>query len=164
MEENKVLQLIAQDRLHIPLSSMYQKLKKSKTTGAKDISSILGETRFVGERSYAFVQDEDKDRARGMKQAVAEFVEEFPKYGKILLGKVAEKRTVAEKHIYFGMHPSNRLTADDYIGVMQSLGLTENVARSLYPDLMDISRKLSKSKSEERSIIVGKYDSDSDEE
>jgi hypothetical protein len=155
--ENKVLSLIAQDRLHIPLSSLDQKLKRSKTKEAKDIASKLGSSRFVGERLYAFVESEDKDRARGMKEAFAEFSAEFPKYGAILAGKIAEKRTVAEEHLYFGVNPGCRLTADDYMEVMTDLGLSENTARSLYPDLMDVSRKLAKARSEDRSIIVGKY-------
>ena len=92
-----------------------------------------------------------------MKEAVAEFAQEFPKYGQILLGKVAEKRVLAEEHLYFGVNPGCRLTTDDYIGVMQSLGLTEGTARSLYPDLLKVSRKLAKAREEERTVIVGKY-------
>ena len=157
MEEKQILELVASDRLHIPLSSMYQKLKKTKKSSAEEIAESLGKVRFVGDRSYAFVKKEDKEKARGMKEAIAEFSIDFPKYGKILQGKIAEKRTKSEEHLYFGTNPGSRLTADDYIEVMQNLGLTENTARSLYPDLMDISRKLSRSRDEERSIIVGKY-------
>lgn len=162
MQETKILELIASDRLHMPLSSLDQKLKRAKNNDAKGIADALGNARFSGERSYAFVQSEEKERARGLKEAVAEFSQEFPKYGAILAGKVAEKRVKAEKHLYFGMQGSSRLTADDYVGVMQSLGLSEASARSLYPDLMDISRKLAKSRDEERSIIVGKYEVEAD--
>ncbi|MEI6849715.1 MAG: hypothetical protein WCK29_01625 [archaeon] len=155
--ENKILELIAQDRLHIPMSSLDQKLKRAKNKEAKSIAAVLGKSRYAGERFYAFVESEDKEKARGMKEAFAEFAQEFPKYGLILAGKIAEKRTIAEEHLYFGVNPNCRLTADDYIGVMQSLGLSENTSRALYPDLMNVSRKLAKSRDEERSIIVGKY-------
>ena len=158
--EQEILQLIARDRLEIPLSSMYQKVKKAKQRDAKSLAERLEDARFDGERTYAFKESEDKERARGMKEAVAEFAQEFPKYGQILLGKVAEKRTLAEEHLYFGVQQGCRLTTDDYISVMQSVGLTESVARGLYPDLINVSRKLAKAREEERSIIVGKYEVD----
>ena len=41
---------------------------------------------------------------------------------------------------------------------MTSLGLTEHTARSLYPDLLNVSRKLAKEREEDRSTIVGKYE------
>ena len=155
--ESKILSLIAQDRLHIPLSSLDQKLKRTKNKEAKFVADILGESRYSGERFYAFAESEDKERARGLKEAVAEFAKEFPKYGSILAGKIAEKRVIAEEHLYFGINPGCRLTADDYMQVMSDLGLSESTSRALYPELMDISRKLAKSRDEERSIIVGKY-------
>lgn len=158
--EEKIIHLIAQDRIEIPLSSMYQKTKKSKATEAKDLASLLSEMhgeKFVGERVFAYVKTEDKERARGMKEAIAEFCEEFPKYGKILQGKIAEKRVIAEEHLYFGVNPNKRLCNEDYLEVMRSLGLTESTARALYPELIEISRKLSRAREEERSVIVGKY-------
>ena len=132
--ENEFITLIAQDRLEIPLSSMYQKVKKTKVKAAKNLAERLGNERFESHRIYAFVKEEDKDRARGIKDAVAEFSEEFPKYGVILAGKIAEKRTIAEKHLYFGVNAGCRMTTEDYIGVMISLGLSEQVAKNLYPD------------------------------
>lgn len=158
--EQEVVQLIARDRLEIPLSSLYQKVKKAKNKDAKGLAVKLGDARFKGERTYAFVESEDKERARGMKEAVAEFAAEFPKYGQILLGKVAEKRTLAENHLYFGVNAGCRLTTDDYVDVLQTLGLSEGAARSMYPDLLNVSRKLAKTREEERSVIVGKYEND----
>lgn len=160
--EQEIITLIAKDRLEIPLSSMYQKIKKAKSKEAKGLAERLGFSRFSGERTYAFVESEDKERARGMKEAVTEFAEEFPKYGTILLGKIAEKRSIAEEHLYFGVNQGCRLTTDDYVSVMQSIGLSESVARSLYPDLINVSRKLAKAREEERSTLVGKYSADVD--
>lgn len=156
--ERQVLELIAVDRLEIPLSSIEQKLRKQRSAIASDVAQSLGEVRFRGERTYAFAESEDKDRARGMKEAIAEFTVEFPKYGAILRGKIAEKRTKREEHLYFGVNPGCKLTADDYLTVMGSLGISEANARSLYPALMDVSRKLSKARNEDRSIIVGRYE------
>lgn len=155
--EKQVLELIAQDRLEMPLSSLYQKVKRSKKGNAAALAPSIRDERFDGERSYAFFRVEDKDRARGMKEAIADFSEQFPKYGSILQGMIAEKRVRSEEHVYFGMQPERRLTADDYVSVMTSLGLSEGSARSLYPDLMQLSRKLARIKDEARSVIVGKY-------
>lgn len=158
--EQQIITLIARDRLEIPLSSMYQKVRKAKKKEAESLADLLGGTSFRGERTYAFIESEDKERARGLKEAVAEFSEEFPKYGIILQGKIAEKRVIAEEHLYFGVNPGCRLSTEDYIGVMQSLGLSEQVAKNLYPDLINVSRKLVKAREEERSVIVGKYSAD----
>ncbi len=156
--EQKILELIASDRIEIPLSSMDQKLRRAKRASAKEIAEVLGKgNSYEGERVYASFVQEDKERARGMKEAVEEFSEEFPKYGKILAGKIAERRVKSEEHLYFGVNSGCRLSCDDYMHVMQSLGLSENTARNLYPDLMEVSRKLQRSRDEQRSIIVGKY-------
>ncbi len=154
--ERQILELIATDRIEIPLSSLDQKLRRDRMQIGSEIAESLVD-KFDGERVYARVAEEDKERARGMKEAIAEFGQEFPKYGAILKGKIAEKRILREKHLYFGVKEGRRLTSDDYMGVMTSIGLTPAVASALYPDLMEISRKLSRARQEERSIIVGKY-------
>lgn len=158
--ETQIIQLIARDRLEIPLSSLYQKVKKVKAKDAKSLADLLGGEEFENERVYAHVDKEDKERARGMKEAVAEFAKQFPKHGRILYEKIAQKRTIAEEHLYFGVNTGCRLTTDDYIGVMQSLGMSDSVARNFYPELINMSRKLAKEREEERSIIVGKYAND----
>lgn len=155
--ENTIIELIARDRLEIPLSSMYQKVKRVKKKDAEGLADKLGKDKFESERVFAFSETEDKMRARGVKEAVEDFSAEHPKYGAILKGMIEEKRIKAEKHLYFGVHNNSRLTTDDYITVMQSLGLSEQTARSLYPDLLNVSRKLAKSREDDRSIIVGKY-------
>ncbi|MEK6893009.1 MAG: hypothetical protein AABX07_02290 [Nanoarchaeota archaeon] len=158
--EQQIIALIARDRLEIPLSSMYQKVKKVKSREAKNlavlIKSLEGQE-FESGRTYAYVDRENKEKARGLKEAVTEFAAEFPKSGSILLEKIAKKRTIAEEHLYFGVNTGCRLTTDDYISVMQSLGLSESTARAMYPELINVSRKLAKDREEERSAIVGKY-------
>jgi hypothetical protein len=69
-------------------------------------------------------------------------------------GKIAQRRVKSETHLYFGTNPECRLTADDYMDVMASIGITPAVARDLYPTLMDVSRKLSRARNEERSVLV----------
>lgn len=159
--EREIIELIARDRLEIPMSSLYQKVKRVKARDAKNLAKMVKGERFDSARVFAYVErEEDVMKARGMKDAVAEFTKEFPRYGAILKGKIEEKRAIAEEYLYFGVNSGSRLTTDDYIGVMQSLGLTEGTARTLYPELLKVSRKLAKEREEDRSVIVGKYDSE----
>lgn len=156
--ENKILKLITEDRMDIPMSSLEQKLRRRKTSDAKEIAEAIGNGlggQFNGERAYAFVSEEDKERARGMKEAVEEFARDYPSYGRILKGKISEKRVDRERHLYFGMNAGCRLGSDDYVGALASLGISERIAQALYPELLEISRRLEKARGEERSVIVG---------
>ena len=97
---------------------------------------------------------------------IRKFVEEKRAWIEKHLSKIKPTPTTAttylegEKHLYFGVNQGCRLTTEDYIGVMQSLGLSEQTARNLYPDLLNVSRKLVREREEERSILVGKYEQD----
>ena len=150
--ERRVIEIIATDRIDIPISSMSGKLKRTKPKLAKAVSQP--KRGFEGERAYARIKEEDREKARGMKEGIVKFEGNFPKYGKILRGYIEEQRTIREKHLYFGMYEGCRLTSADYMGVMTDLGFSEGMAERLYPELMDISRKLSKKRDEERSIMV----------
>jgi hypothetical protein len=153
--EKQVLELIAADRIHIPISSMEGKLKRRKPKLAGAINLDAHEGSFQGERVYARLEPEDKLKARGTAEGIAKFCTEHPKYGEILQQMIEEERSEHENHLYFGTVPGARLTADDYMSVMTDLGLTESTARRLYPELMEISRNLSRKRAEERSILVG---------
>ena len=152
--ERQVIELIATDRIHIPLSSMDGRLKRQKPKLARGIE--LPRKRFQGERVYARVEIDDvTQKARTIREAVNQFAEKYPRYGKILDGLIEETRQAKETNLYFGVNQGCRLTADDYIGVMTSLGFTETTAQRLYPDLMNISRNLARKRDEERSILIG---------
>jgi hypothetical protein len=152
--ERQIISLIARDRLDIPISSMSGKLKRRKPKIAKAIDVALDEDSFEGNRVYARVEYEDKDKARTLKEGISAFSKKFPKYGKILDGLIAEKRAYKETHLYFGMNEGCRLTADDYVGVMTDLGFTEGQAVALYQPILDVSRKISRKRDEERRIMI----------
>jgi len=153
--ERQVIELIATDRIDIPISSMSGKLKRSKPKLAKALGLSTGDY-FEGERVYARVVSEDTMKARGMREGIDKFSQEFPRYGKILNGYIEEQRANSETHVYFGVNLGVKLTQSDYLGVMENLGFTETVARNLYPALIDISRKLNKARNgEERSVLIG---------
>lgn len=151
--ETQLIDLIAADRLHVPISSMEGKLKRMKGKIAGGIDPEKG--KYSGQRVYARVEVSDKLKARAITQAVADFCTEFPEYGQKLTQMIEDERSVSETHLYFGMKQDCRLTADDYMGVMTSMGFNETQARNLYGPLMDASRTIAKKRAEERSILVG---------
>ncbi len=151
--EQKMIELIATDRIDIPISSMSGKLKRRKPAYAKAID--LGGKKYQGDRVFAYIDKTDRSMARGTKEGIEKFSEKFPKYGKILNGYIEEQRTVREKYLVFGMHEGCKITSDDYMGVMTNLGFTPATSERLYPELMDISRKLRKKRDEgHRSILI----------
>ena len=151
--ERQMIEIIATDRIDKPISSMSGKLKRRKPKLAKAVG--LPGNKYEGERVWARVDEEDKQKTRGMKEGIEKFEENFPRYGKILRGYIEEQRTVRERYLVFGMNDGCRITSKDYIGVMQNLGFSPAIAERLYPELMDISHKLKRKRDEtERSILI----------
>ena len=151
--ERQVIELVAADRLYIPVSSIDGKLKRMKPKLAKAIA--LPKDSFKGERVYARIESENEQKARGMKEGIELFCTKYPQYGKILTGMIEEEREVRETHLYFGMNDGRRLTADDYLGVMANLGFGPVSAKNLYHELIEVSRDIKRKRQEdERSIML----------
>jgi len=158
--ERTVIQLIATDRIDIPISSMAGKLKRTKPKIAQSLGLEPGES-YQGDRVYVECDARDRMKARGMKAGIEKFGQEFPRHRKILEGYIEEQRALSETHVVFGVNPECRLTADDYTQVMSDLGFSETTARNLYPELMEVSRNLSRRQSrtgEQRSVMIGSQD------
>jgi hypothetical protein len=151
--ERQVIELVAADRAYIPVSSMDGKLKRLRLKLAQDMTVPNG--RYVGERVFARIDDDDCMKARGIKEGIEAFAEQYPKHASILTGLIEEKRMERETHLYFGVNPGCRLTADDYLGVMANLGFTEAQARTLYEPLIGTSRAIAKKRDEARSVMIG---------
>lgn len=154
--ERQIIEIIATDRIDIPISSMSGKLKRAKPKLAKAVFISPGES-FEGDRTYARVEQEDAVlKARTIREAVDVFAEKYPRHGKILDGLIEETRAAKEIHLYFGMNEGCRLASGDYMHVMTGLGFSELKAESMYQELMDSGRKISRKRDgEERSILVG---------
>ena len=152
--ESKIIGLIAIDNLNIPISSMSGKLDRRKEKAAGGINLSKYGNNFAGERVYARIGTDTESKARNMKEAIGEFAEEFPKYGQILQGKIAEKRANKITLLYFGVNEGSRLNTEDYLGVMKELGFSEKVAYQMYPELMEVSRNMKRKRAEERSILI----------
>jgi len=152
--EGKLIELIATDRIEIPISSMSGKLKRQKPVIAKEVSEGFN-VRYSGDRAYARVVSEDKMKARGMKEGIEMFAQQYPEHAAELYEMIEFKRAEKDTSLYFGMKDGCRITADDYMGVMTTLGFSPAMSEQLYPALMDVSRKLSRQRGEERSILIG---------
>ena len=151
--ERSIIELIATDRIDIPVSSLSGKLKRRKPKIASTIE--FSGNSFQGERVYARIEDQERVKARGMKEAIERFQKTFPEYGQVLKEMIAEERASREIYLHFGVNPGCRLTAEDYLEVMKNLGFDERDALRLYDTLIDTSRKISRARDEERSIIIG---------
>lgn len=158
--ERQIIELVATDRIYVPMSSFDGKLKRNRPKLANlvyDNEDFHDEgLDFQGDRAYARFESVDKEKARGMREGVEQFSKQFPKYGEILEGIIKEKRSENEQHLYFGMNEGKRLTQSDYMNVMTDLGLSYERAEQFYPVVMDISRNLSRKRSEDRSVLIGK--------
>lgn len=153
--ERQLIEIVAADRIDKPISSMSGKLKRMKPVLAKALPLVPGDV-FEGERVSARVSTDETMKARGMREGIDKFSQEFPRYGKILNGYIEEQRALSETHLYFQMNDGRKLTQTDYMGVMQNLGISEGHARALYPALMEVSHKLARQRNEgERSILIG---------
>ncbi len=153
--ERGIVELIAWDRIDIPISSLSGKLKRGKPKLGKALEL---EGKYNGERVYARVETVNEQKARGMAEGIEKFCEKFPTEGKILSGYIAEQRKVSETHLYFGMNEGKRLTEDDYSAVLKNMGYSEGMAKNMYPVLIEASRKISKARDEERSVMIGSKD------
>lgn len=154
--ERQLIEIVALDRIDKPISSMSGKLKRRKPKLAKTVDLSDFKNHYDGNRVRARVQYDDKLKARGLKEGIEKFEDQFPKYGRILRGYIEEQRTIRETYLYFEMQDDCRITSKDYLGIMQDLGFSQAISTRLYPELMDISRKLSRKRNEvERSILIG---------
>ncbi len=153
--ERQIIELIATDRIDVPISSMSGKFKRIKPKLGKAINLSEYDNKFIGERIYARIEENNTEKARGMKEGIEKFSEKYPREGKILRGYIEEQRKDREINLYFGMNEGCRLTEEDYLGVMTNLRFTETTSKRLYPELMEISRKISRKRQEERSVLIG---------
>jgi hypothetical protein len=154
--ERQLIEIVALDRIDKPISSMSGKIKRRKPELARAVDLFDFKNHYDGDRVWARIQYDDKLLARGMKEGIEKFESQFPKYGRILRGYIEEQRTIRETHLYFGMQNNCRITSKDYLGIMQDLGFSRSISERLYPELMEISRRLSKKRNEtERSILIG---------
>ena len=153
--EEEIIDLISADRMYIAISSMDGKLKRlrPKLAGCIDLKEY--NNNFIGERVYARIVSEDKKSAREVREGIEKFKKEFPEQGETLEKYIKEQRTKRERYLYFGTNSECKLTKEDYLNVMKSMGFTDFSAIRLYPELLETSRALSKKRNKERSLLIG---------
>ena len=74
--ERQLIELIATDRISIPVKSMGGKLDRQKPRLAKAINLENGV--YAGDRVYARVETDETMKARGMREAIDLFAEQYP--------------------------------------------------------------------------------------
>ena len=153
--ERQLIGLIATDRIEIPISSLSGKLKRLKPKIAKQVNLEEYNFNFKGDRVYARIEEFQTNKSRTLSEGIEEFSKIYPRYGSVLKGIIEEKRIDKEVNMYFGINQGCKLTSEDYINVMKKIGFSEIGARNFYPELIDVSRKISKKRDEERSILIG---------
>lgn len=152
--EKQIIDLIAADRLYVPISSLDGKLKRMRPKLAEAVD--MPNQDFVGERVYARVEESTQSKAKGMRLAIDQFSREYPVHGKVLQEMIDSQREEREVALCFGVREGCRLAAQDYMDVMANLGFNERNAIQLYPVLMDTSRKIARARDyEERRILIG---------
>jgi len=157
--ERQVIELVATDRLYIPSSSFDGKLERSRPKLAKTLNFSDGN--FEGERAYARVVDSNKNVSKDMRAGIGKFANEFPQYGQILNGYIEEARVKKEQHVYFGMNEGRRVTRDDYLGVLEGMGLGPATSEKYLDVAMDISRTMQAKREKsgkpeaERKVLIG---------
>ena len=99
--ERQIIQLIATDRIDVPISSMSGKLKRAKPKLAKGIDLSQYDGDFQGDRVNARVESDEKMTARGMKEGIEIFEGEFPRHGQVLRGYIEAERAKKETRTSF---------------------------------------------------------------
>ena len=152
--EVAVRNMVAFDILSKPLTSLGQKADRRKDKIGEEISTLLKEGEQF-ERVVAYVERRDEEKARTMREGIGVFKEEFPKYGKILESKIAERRNLSNRYLVYGVADGFKLSADDYRRVMKDLGVNTLEADAMYPHLIQISDRLGKARENSlRSILL----------
>jgi len=155
--EKSVRKLIATNDLRIPFSSVYQKIKSFEDTLAEGIQGYVTEKADFGNSILANVSYKDKMKARGMREGIAEFKKQYPRYGDILEGLIAEERTKKEIYLNYGFNEGYKLNDNEYVSVIKDVaGLNDDEAEAMFPKIMKISERLKKKQKEGlREILIG---------
>jgi len=154
--EKAVRKLVAINDLKTPFSSLYQKAKKIENEFALGIQNYVAQGADFGNSIQARVEKEENQKARGMREGIAEFEKKYPRHGKILNGLIEEKRTEKEIYLRYDLNNGYNLADSEYVSVMRDIGLTDAEAGSMYSRLIEISSRLKKKKEEGlRSILIG---------
>lgn len=158
--EEQVRMLIAFDQFKLPASSMEGKLKRRAERYAESLVKLADARADFG-NAIADVRYDEQMKARSLQAAVKKFCTDNPRAGSELQRVIDEGRARDEVYLTYGLKPGSRLSAGDYLAVMEDIGISGARAEALYPVLLDVSRDLQKARgrvdttSEPREILVG---------
>ena len=147
--------LIASDIVYRPLKSLGEKGLRRLNKIAISIVDLLEKGEEEGERVFARIEISEKEKARTLNEGIEKFTQQYPRYGQILRGIIAEKRLERDKCLVYGLKPDYKLGEEDYLKVMVDLGFSRREASSIYPHIIAVSERMGKEKeSAERSMLI----------
>lgn len=158
--EEQVRMLIAYDQLDIPLNSLHGKANRRSDKIAGSIAELVENNANFG-NAIASVRYQDQQKARALREAVDIFCARNPAAGRELQTVIEDKRVEREVYLSYGLQTGSRLSANDYMTAMQSIGIGPARAEKLYPILLETSRDLQRARGREqttcdpREILVG---------
>ena len=153
--EKRVRRLIAGDITSKVLKNLGEKGVRRLNKGAKEIFGLLDKEE-PNDRFYVRVEKIEEEKARTMRQGVNAFKKEYPRYGEILEGLIAEKRMKKNKNLVYRLN-KGKLSEEDYTQVMMDLGFEKREASAIYPHILAISERLGKADEQmERTILLSK--------
>ena len=155
--EKKVRGLIAADITYRVLKSLGEKGVRRLDKRAAEIVDLLDEGEEPNNRFYVRIEGSQEEKARTMKEGINAFNKKYPRYGKILEGLIAEKRTKRNKNLVYGLNEGYNLSEEDYVQIMMDLGFERREASATYPHILAISERLEKADEQrERTILLSK--------
>ena len=154
--ENRVRRLIAADITYRVLKGLGEKGIRRLNKRAKEIVDLL-DMGGQNDRFYVEIQKIEDEKARTMKEGINAFKKQYPNYGKILEGLIAEKRIKRNKNLVYSLNEGYKLAEEDYVQVMVDLGFDRREASSMYPHILTISGRIGKAdEHKERTILLTK--------
>lgn len=160
-QESRVRRLIAYDMLDIPLNALHKRIDRQHKNLAVELGEMYDQGTDFGSAQVS-VEYENHQRARAMREAIDEFCAENPVLGRSLQMKIETKRTMRETYLCYGLPDDSRISKQDYLGVMEDIGLSASQAENLYPRLLETSYSLQKVRGKSttheglRKVLIGK--------
>lgn len=155
--ENRVRRMVAADITYRVLKNLGEKGIRRLKKRALEIVDLLDKGEEPNDRFYVEIERIEKEKARTMKAGVNAFKKEYPSYGKILEGLIAEKRIRRNKNLVYRLNKGYKLSEEDYVQIMMDLNFERREASAMYPHILASSERLKKVDEQmKRTILLSK--------
>jgi len=140
-----------------PLDLYSQRLGRRQEKVANEAYGRLKGLEKVPENSpvYCNLAWEDAQVARGMRLGVEEFKKEHPEHADELENTIEHQRTVRRNYVEFGVKHGEEISREDYLRVMEEIGIPSNIAKSTLNTALGLSDYLKSKKPGPVRILMG---------